>query len=621
MSLKTWPELHQWSVQHAGYFWASLAQFYKIQLEGPAYDLTTQRWFPEAQLNFAACLLQGRFLIDQSVYQASSPCLVSISEYGDRTQCSWIELEERVKKLAAYLKKVGVEPGDRVAAVVPNQIEAVISALACAYVGGVWTSCSPDFGVAALLDRFGQTTPKILIAVNGYSYKSKTISITDKIIELTNTIDTITNVVIIPFQSTQQPTGIKVDFDLDNLIYFEDIMSQAFEDIQPVLVEFNAPLYILYSSGTTGKPKCIVHSVGGTLLQHIKELGLHTDIKPGEKILYFSTCGWMMWNWLLSALSVGATPVLYDGNPLYPEPGRLLAVVESEEVEHFGASAKYYAALEQAGVVGEHYNLSKLRNFLSTGSPLLPEQFDYVYQKLKSDVRLASISGGTDIISCFALGNPWLAVRRGELQGPGLGMAVQVFNDDGESVVNAKGELVCTAPFPSQPIGFWQDNTGQKYHDAYFSRFDDVWAQGDFAIVTTFGGLIILGRSDAVLNPGGVRIGTAEIYRQVETIAGVVDAVAIGYDANGDEQVWLFLQLQDPTDFTAEFEQSVRQKIRDNTTPRHVPARIFCVPDLPRTRSGKLAELAVKKIVNNQQVNNLESLINPGCLDYFKNLK
>lgn len=629
--LKTWAEIHRWSVQDFRDFWQSLAEFYQVNVSGPIYENET--WFPQTQLNVADYLLHS----DQRFHLSSqAPAIISIAESGCRRVLNWNQLRECVQNLAHFLIEIGVQPGDRIAGILPNQLESVISALATAYVGGIWTSCSPDFGLSGLQDRLGQIEPKVLLACDAYAYKGKIIDIQSKIIALLDNMPHVQHLVITPFEESQQPIVRWLHAKTGNLDRKNAFKNHDFEfkaggyqvctfhqalskEVlkSPKILPFSAPLYILYSSGTTGKPKCIVHGAGGTLLQHLKEQGLHTDIKPGEKLFYFSTCGWMMWNWLVSGLGVGATLVLFDGNPLYPKANSLLQLAAQEKIEHFGASAKYFAALNNAEVSGLDLNLSSLRSLLSTGSPLLPETFDYLYQEIKSDVRVASISGGTDIISCFALGNPWLPVRRGELQGPGLGMAVAVLNDQGESVLNQQGELVCTEIFPSQPLGFWNDLTQERYLAAYFSRFEGVWAQGDFAIQSQFGGFIILGRSDTVLNPGGVRIGTAELYRQVEVFSEIVDALAVGKQRADDEEIWLFVQLVPNKTLTIELAQQIRKQIREHASPRHVPAKIIAAPDLPRTRSGKIAELAVKKLVNGQKVDNASSLANPDCLGFF----
>lgn len=611
LELKSWPELYNWSVQEKEAFWATLASYYDVDLKSPAFN--NQKWFAGDKLNFAVEILKGlnKQLPEQD---GTTEALVSYSESGQRTAVSWGELNQSVQSLAAYLLSLGLQPGDRVAGILPNQHQAVIASLAAAYIGCVWTSCSPDFGLSALQDRFGQTEPHVLIACVSYSYKGKTIDIKDKIQALAAKLPSVKNIILTNMNHSEIPI-----FNGKSIRFFKEILEEK-NNCSPIDVSFGAPLYILYSSGTTGKPKCIVHSVGGTLLQHLKELGLHVDIKPQEKLFYFTTCGWMMWNWLLSGLGVGATLVLFDGNPLYPDAAHLFQLAEKEKINHFGASAKYYAALDQAGFNTNTMALPSLRTLLSTGSPLLPETFDYLYKNIKSDVRVASISGGTDIVSCFALGNPWLPVRRGELQAPGLGMAVEVFNSQGQPVIGQTGELVCLEPFPSQPIGFWGDTTGEKYQEAYFSHFKNIWAQGDYAVKTPYGGLIILGRSDAVLNPGGVRIGTAEIYRQVEVLSEVVDCLAAGHKIRDDEEIWLFVVLREGINLNEGLVSKIKNQIKANTSPRHVPSRIIAVPDLPRTRSGKLAEIAVKKIINSEDVDNKSALANPESLEFFKTI-
>jgi acetoacetyl-CoA synthetase len=481
----------------------------------------------------------------------------------------------------------------------------------------VWSSCSPDFGIHGVLDRFGQIRPKVLFTADGYHYAGKTLDSIKRIGGVLRELDSVEIVVVVPFVS-ELP-----DLDgLPNALLWDDYLfddESVGDRIEFAALPFDHPLYVMYSSGTTGVPKCIVHGAGGTLLQHLKEHQLHTDIGHGDVVFYFTTCGWMMWNWLVTALASGATVVLYDGSPFHPGPGALWKLAEEEGVTVFGTSAKYLAALEKAGEKPrENFDLSKLKSILSTGSPLLPESFDFVYRDIKPELQLSSISGGTDIISCFALGCPILPVYAGELQCRGLGMAVEIRDEDGHSVTGEKGELVCTRPFPSMPIGFWNDADGSKYRAAYFERFENVWCHGDYAELTAHGGLIIYGRSDAVLNPGGVRIGTAEIYRQVEKHEQVIESLAIGQDWDGDVRVVLFVVLKDGVELTEALQQSIRDTIRQNTTPRHVPAKILAVTDIPRTISGKIVELAVRNVVHGRPVKNTDALANPEALEQYR---
>jgi acetoacetyl-CoA synthetase len=512
------------------------------------------------------------------------------------------------------LRALGVSRGDRVAAFIANRPETVVAMLATASLGAVWSSCSPDFGVDAVLDRFGQIRPKVLFATDGYFYNGKSIDSMPVVRAIAARLPDLAAIVIVPYRSATP------DFaGLEHAVPFDEVLATSGElAFEPVA--FDAPLYILYSSGTTGVPKCIVHGVGGTLLQHRKEHVLHTDIKPGEVVFYFTTCGWMMWNWLVSALASGATLMLYDGAPLHPDPGVLWRLAERERIDVFGTSAKYLSALEKSGYAPRAcHSLPALRTILSTGSPLAPASFDYVHSRIKEDVQLASIAGGTDLISCFALGNPLLPVYRGELQCRGLGMRVEIYTADGRSVRGEKGELVCTAPFPSMPIGFWNDADGRKYHAAYFERFPNVWHHGDYAELTVRDGLIIYGRSDAVLNPGGVRIGTAEIYRIVEQLPEIVESIVVGQEWGDDTRIVLFVRLQPGATLDAELERRVRDAIRRRASPRHVPAKILEVADIPRTMNGKIVELAVREAIHGRPVGNRDALANPEALAFFVN--
>jgi acetoacetyl-CoA synthetase len=609
-SFADYDTLYRWSVTRRENFWSAVWDFFGVVGERGPITLVDgdampgARWFPDARLNFAENLLRRR---------DDHPALIFRGEDGHREVISYRHLSDSVARLAASLRAAGVGPGDRVAGFMPNCPETVIAMLAAAGLGATWSSCSPDFGVNGVLDRFGQIEPKVLFSADGYIYNGKRVDCLGRIVEVLEHLDCVERVVVVPFLE-QTP---KVGHIAHAMTWDQFLGDEAVPEFEAL--PFDHPLYILYSSGTTGVPKCIVHGAGGTLLQHLKEQGLHTDLGPDDVLFYFTTCGWMMWNWLVSGLAQGATLVLFDGSPFAPDPGALWRVAEEEGVTVFGTSAKYLSALEKAGErPGETRDLSRLRAILSTGSPLVPESFDYVYRHIKADVQLSSISGGTDIVSCFALGCPILPVRRGELQCRGLGMAVEVWDRAGRPVTGTKGELVCVRPFPCMPVGFWNDPDQKKYHDAYFARFEGVWCHGDYAELTPDGGLVIYGRSDAVLNPGGVRIGTAEIYRQVEKLPEVIESLAIGQDWRGDVRVVLFVRLRDGLRLDEALEKKIRDTIRSNTTPRHVPARIVQVGDIPRTISGKIVELAVREIVHGRPVTNTDALANPESLDEFR---
>jgi acetoacetyl-CoA synthetase len=571
--------------------------------------MPSAHWFPGASLNFAEHLLRRR---------DTHPALVAIGEDGSREQLSYAELAAHVAGLQQSLKAAGVGLGDRVAAFMPNTWQTVVGMLAATSLGATWSSCSPDFGTQGVIDRFGQIEPKVLIAAAGYRYAGKNLDLTDKLGEILSRLPSLQQLILVPYANPNAridalQTAAQVSLWQD---FYQPGGEPAFTP-----VPFDHPLYILYSSGTTGVPKCIVHGSGGVLLQHVKELGLHTDLQADDCLFYYTTCGWMMWNWLVSGLALGATLVLFDGSPFHPGPERLIDLIDAEAISVFGTSAKYLAALEKAGAKpGSTHRLERLKAILSTGSPLSHESFEYVYREIKADLCLSSISGGTDIVSCFALGNPVLPVWRGELQCKGLGMDVQVWNDAGRPVKGEKGELVCTRHFPSMPVGFWNDADGAKFKAAYFDTFPGIWAHGDYAEETVHGGLVIHGRSDAVLNPGGVRIGTAEIYRQVEKVEEVLESIAIGQDWQDDVRVVLFVRLRDGVALTDELQTRIRQVIRTNTTPRHVPAKIIAVADIPRTISGKIVELAVRNVVHGKPVKNTDALANPQALELYKDL-
>ena len=606
-----YPALWRWSVDERERFWQSLLQFAGVvHTPGDAPVLRDRDrmpgavWFEDTQLNYAENLLTRA---------DDHAALVFCNERGERRELSYAQLRAEVGRIAAGLSELGIGPGDRVAGFVPNLPEAVVAMLATASLGAAWTSCSPDFGINGVLDRFGQVAPRVLFTADGYFYNGKTIDSLAAVRGVLEQLPSVERVVVIPY--------VHAVPDLDGIrdaVAFGDF-GQRGAAPRFRRVPFDTPLFVMYSSGTTGVPKCIVHGVGGTLLQHRKEHLLHTDLGPDDRLFYFTTCGWMMWNWLVSGLACGCTVVLYEGSPFAPDRDVLWRMAERERVTAFGTSPKYLSALQkEGGAPGRDFDLGALRTILSTGSPLAPEQFDYVYGAIKSDLHLASISGGTDIISCFCLGNPWLPVHRGEIQSPGLGMRTEVYDDDGRPVRGQQGELVCSAPFPSMPVGFWNDPDGARYRAAYFERFPGVWCHGDYAVHTGHDGFAILGRSDAVLNPGGVRIGTAEIYRQVEKLEEVLESLAVGQEWDNDVRVVLFVRLRPGVGLDAALEKRIRDTIRASTTPRHVPARIVAVPDIPRTISGKIVELAVRNVIHGRPVRNTDALANPQALEYFR---
>ncbi len=604
-----WDALHRWSVERREEFWNLVWDFCEVQGTKGARTLLHgdrmpgARWFPDGRLNFAGNLLRGRA-------GDAGDAIVFWGEDRIKRRLSGRALHDLVSRLAQALRAAGVSRGDRVAGYLPNLPEAVAAMLASASLGAIWSSCSPDFGVQGVLDRFGQIEPKVLFCADGYLYGGKEFDSLDKVREILRELPSASTCVVLPYLGKAAAVGVT----LEAFIAPFEPRAIAFEAL-----EFDHPLYILYSSGTTGVPKCIVHGSGGTLLQHLKEHQLHSDVKPGDRLFYFTTLGWMMWNWLVSGLASGAALLLYDGSPFAARGRVLFDFAEAERMTHFGTSAKFIDAIAKISLKPrETHDLGRLRVLLSTGSPLVAEGFDYVYAGIKTDVCLSSISGGTDIVSCFVLGNPLLPVWRGEIQCKGLGMAVEVFDGEGRPLAQGKGELVCTQPFPSMPVAFWNDPGAVKYRAAYFEKFPNVWRHGDWCEVTPHGGIIIYGRSDAVLNPGGVRIGTAEIYRQVEQLEEVVESLVIGQDWAGDVRVVLFVKLKEGLRLENGLVAKIKQRIRDNTTPRHVPDKILQVADIPRTKSGKIVELAVREIVHGRPVKNLEALANPEALEHFR---
>jgi len=609
--LDNYSDLYRYSVEHRAEFWSDVWTFCGIRGEmgnRPVDDpdkMPGARFFPDARLNFAENLLRRR---------DDAPALIFNGE-GRRRTVTYAELYADVGRFASALRHAGVRSGDRIAAYMPNLPETIVAALGTASIGAVWSSCSPDFGVQGVLDRFGQIEPRILVAADGYFFAGKRFDIVPRLLDIQRALPSIEQTIVVPY------AGVDCDRLPRSTQWAEWLRAGANEQIRFEQFSFNHPLYILYSSGTTGVPKCIVHGAGGTLIQHLKEHQLHCDIKAGDRVFYFTTCGWMMWNWLVTGLASEATLLLYDGSPFHPDGRVLFDFADETGMTLFGTSAKFIDALNKAGLSpGRTHRLDTVRTMTSTGSPLAPESFDFVYNHVKPDIHLASISGGTDIVSCFVLGVPTAPVWRGEIQARGLGMRVEVFDGQGQRApAGEKGELVCTATFPSMPLGFWNDPSGRKYHAAYFEKFPGVWRHGDYAAITEHGGVIIYGRSDAVLNPGGVRIGTAEIYRQVEQIDDVVESLVIGQQWERDERIVLFVRLKDGVRLTPELEDRIRRRVRENASPRHVPARILQVTEIPRTKSGKIVELAVREVVHGREIKNAEALANPEALEQFRN--
>jgi acetoacetyl-CoA synthetase len=616
LGFRSFDEVLQFSVEQPEAFWARAWDFCGVRAEQRGERVLINedrmpgaRFFPDARLNYAENLLRRSDDTDALVFRGE-----------DRLtrRMSWAELNQAVARLHRALRAAGVTAGDRICAIVPNMPEAIVSFLAASSIGAIWSSCSPDFGERGILDRFGQIEPKLLITSDGYYYAGKTIRLAEKVSNVLKHLPSVERALVIDYIGEAEEVAQALASG-ETLADFMAPHSDA--PISFVQLPFDHPLYILYSSGTTGIPKCIVHGAGGILLKHLCEHVLNTGTRPGDRLFYFSTCGWMMWNWLVSGLAAGATLLLYDGSPFHPSERALFDYADAEAMTIFGTSAKYIDAVKKSGLRPKHtHKLESVRAMLSTGSPLSAESFDFVYSSIKQNMQLASISGGTDICGCFVGGNPLSPVWRGEIQGPMLGMAVNVYDENGQPLQGEKGELVCTRPFPSMPVMFWNDPDGSKYHTAYFARFPGIWCHGDFAEITVHGGMIIHGRSDATLNPGGVRIGTAEIYAQVEQVPEVLEALAIGQDWDGDVRVVLFVRLRPGALLDEALMARIRKQIRDGASPRHVPAKIVMVADIPRTKSGKITELAVREVVHGRAVKNQEALANPEALDLYRNI-
>jgi acetoacetyl-CoA synthetase len=608
--------LYQWSVENIADLWASVWEFCGIKASSPyeqvIEDLSKMpgaRWFPGARLNFAENLLR---------YRDEKKAMIFHGEDHETREMTYAELFDEVARLAKSLRDIGIQQGDRVTGFMPNMPETIVAMLAAASIGAIWSSCSPDFGIDGVLDRFGQIEPKVLFTADGYWFKGKKLESLERISKIIDKLPSIEKVVVVPY--TEQNPDIN---GIQNAVHYSDFRSpESGLGIEFEQLPFEHPLYIMYSSGTTGLPKCMVQSAGGVLMNQLKELILHTDLKCEDVIFYYTTCGWMMWNWLVTSLAVGAKLVLYDGNPFHPEPGALWKMAQDDKITIFGTSAGYISALINAGVKpGAAYDLSPLKAILSTGSPLSVESFEFIYSEIKQDLQLSSISGGSDINGCFALGNPIGPVYAGELQCRGLGMKVEAFDDNGKSVMNQQGELVCTAPAPSMPIYFWDDSENEKYHAAYFDVYPDIWRHGDFIEIRDTGGVVIYGRSDATLNPGGVRIGTADIYSIVDQFEEIEDSLVVGQNWKDDVRVILFVKAMEGHALTEELKTRIKKTLREKASPRHVPAKIISVPDIPYTINMKKVELAVKKVIQGQEVLNKDALKNPEALDAFADLK